>query len=220
MEGRRRMAQHPSSPELLVPIEGAIDPDLIELPRPPRAPRVVSIVLMVATAVLAAVMAAALLGDVRYALAGAEPSAVGDLARWIPDRALENQFVRASGRLGSAGAIRYERPLERDSFRLAPVAGNERVWVEMRVPEGADAGPPTTFVGRLVPLAGATLRYRGLRRSVQEVTGAVIPADAWVLVDGATPAASRWTLALAALFVAFAGYNVVTIARMVRPVRG
>jgi hypothetical protein len=78
---------------------------------------------------------------------------------------------------------------------------------------------PTTFVGHLMPLEGAAFRYRGLNRSVQEVTGTAIPANAWVLVDGATPAASRWTVALAALFAVFAGYNLVTIARMMRPVR-
>jgi hypothetical protein len=54
---------------------------------------------------------------------------------------------------------------------------------------------------------------------VHDVTGAVVPSNAWVLVDGATPMASRWTVALALLFVVFAGYNLVTIARIVRPVK-
>jgi hypothetical protein len=71
----------------------------------------------------------------------------------------------------------------------------------------------------MMPIRGAAFRYRGLGSSVQELTGAVVPADAWVLVDGATPTASRWTVALAALFALFAGYNLVTIARIVRPVR-
>jgi hypothetical protein len=216
------MAQHPSSPELLAPLEGSVDPELLQLPRPPRVERLVSLALMVATAVLAAVMVVGLAGDVRYALASAEPEEVGDLGRWAPEAGMSNRFVRATGRLGSAGAIRYDRPLERDAFRLAPVEGNDKVWVEMRV-TGAEPSrfvPPTTFVGRAMPLEGAAFRYRGLAASVQEATGAVVPAQAWVLVDGATPTASRWTVALAALFVLFAGYNLVTIARIVRPVRG
>jgi hypothetical protein len=177
---------------------------------------------MVTTAVLAAVMVVGLAGDVRYALASTEPENVGDLIRWAPDRAMSNRFVRGTGKLGSAGAIRYDRPLERDSFRLAPVEGNDKLWVEMRVTgsEPSHFVPPTTFVGRVMPLEEAAFRYRGLGHSVQEVTGAIVPPRAWVLVDGATPTASRWTVALAALFVLFAGYNLVTIARIVRPVRG
>jgi hypothetical protein len=216
------MAQHSSSPELLAPVEGAVDPELLELPRPPRLERLVSLALMITTAVLAAVMAIGLSGDVRYALAAAQPFELGDLGRWAPDASMSNRFVQATGRLGSAGAIRYDRPMERDSFRLAPVAGNDRIWVEMRVPGGMEPGAfvqPTTFVGRLMRLERAAFRYRGLAHSVREVTGADVPAHAWVLVDGATPTASRWTVALAALFVLFAGYNLVTIARIVRPVR-
>jgi hypothetical protein len=222
MEGDALMAQHPSSPELLAPLEGSVDPELLKLPRPPRLERLVSLGLMVATAVLAAVMVVGLAGDVRYALASTEPDDVGDLIRWIPDGAMSNRFVRGTGKLGSSGAIRYDRPLERDSFRLAPVEGNHKVWVEMRV-TGSEPTPfvaPTTFVGRVMPLEAAALRYRGLGHSVHEVTGAVVPEHAWVLVDGATPTASRWTVALAALLVLFAGYNIVTIARIVRPVKG
>jgi len=177
---------------------------------------------MIITALFALVMIVALAGDVRYALTSADPYDVGDLTHFVPDASFSNRFVRGTGLLGAAGAIRYERPMERDSFRLAPVAGNDKVWVEMRVPASVESVPfvpPSTFVGRLVPLGKAAFRYRGLRRSVQEVTGADVAADAWVLVDGATPTSSRWTVALAMLFAVFAAYNLVTIARIVRPVR-
>jgi hypothetical protein len=201
-------------------LESAVDPELAVLPRPPRFERLVSVALMIATAILAGVLAVGLSGDVRYALASSEPDDIGDLAHWVPQADMSNRFVRATGRLASAGAIRYDRPLERDSFRLAPVAGNDKMWVEMRVPDGAEPFvPPTTLVGRLVPFQGAAFRYRGLGRSVQEVTGATLAPDAWVLVDGATPTSSRWTVALAALLVVFAGYSLLTIARIVRPVR-
>jgi hypothetical protein len=167
------------------------------------------------------VMTVGLADDVRYALASNEPEDIGDLVHWVPDPAMKNHFVRATGALASSGAIRYDRPMERDSFRLAPVSGKGEVRVEMRVPAGAEEGsfaPPTVFVGRLLPLRSA-FRYRGLERSVREITGAVVPPNAWVLVDGTTPAALRWTVALAALLVAFAAYNLVTFARMLRRVR-
>jgi hypothetical protein len=216
------MAPHPSSPELVAPANGSADPELLSLPRPPRLQRTISLVLMTVTAFLALVMTVALAGDVHFAFASAVPDDVGDMMHFVPDASMKNRFVRGTGMLSSASAIRYERPMERDSFRLAPLAGNDNIWVEMRVPEGVEGGqfvPPATFVGRLLPMHSAAFRYRGLGRSIHEVTGAGVPENAWVLVDGATPASSRWTVALAALFAIFAAYNLVTIARIVRPVR-
>jgi hypothetical protein len=218
----RHLSPSPSSPELLATADGSIDPELVALPRPPRLERLVSLSLMILTSLLAAAMAIGLAGDVRYAAASAVTTDIGELDRWAPDSSMSNRFVRATGRLGPTGAIRYDRPMERDSFRLAPVVGNDLVWVEMRVPAGAEPSgfaSPTTYVGRLLPLKSASFRYRGLERSVREVTGAVIRSDAWVLIDGATPMTSRWTVALALLFAAFAGYNMVTIARIMRPVK-
>ena len=154
---------------------------------------------------------------------GQEPLDIGDLARFEPPASPSNVFVRGTGRLSDAGAIRYDRALERDSFRLAPLASNEKIWVEMRIPreerEGAEAVAPTTFVGRLLPMQGWAFRYRGLARSVKQATGIVVADDAWVLVDGETPSASGWAVALAALFAIFAAYNVVTIVRILRRVR-
>ena len=46
-----------------------------------------------------------------------------------------------------------------------------------------------------------------------------IPVDAWLLIDGSSPRASRWAIALAALFVAFAGWNLFGVARVLRPVK-
>jgi hypothetical protein len=218
----RHLSPHPSSPELVGGPDAMVDPELLALPRPPRLARRVSLALMILTSLLAAAMAVGLAGDVRYAVASAEPTDVGELDRWTPDASMTNRFVRASGRLGGAGAIRYDRPMESDSFRLAPIVGNELVWVEMRVPAGAEESgfaAPTTFVGRLLPLKSASFRYRGLDRSVREVSGATVRPDAWVLIDGATPMTSRWTVALALLFAVFAAYNLVTIARIVRPAR-
>jgi hypothetical protein len=164
-------------------------------------------------------MTAVLASDVRYALSAGEPEPVGDLGRLVPDPALSNKFVRADGTLRSEGGIRYSRPLESDSFQLVPVVGNERLWVELRTPEGVPsaAAPPVMFVGRLLPAASFAFGLGGLRRSMPVSSGTSISADAWVLVDGATPVASQWTVALAALLVLFAAYNVIMIARILRP---
>jgi hypothetical protein len=204
------------------PVGDGADPELLSLPRPRRRERTVSLVLLGATAILTLAMAINMLGEVRYAFNADVPQDVGDLGRLAPTDALRDRFVRGTGWLGSTGTMRYDRPLERDSFRLAPIAGNDKVWVEMRVPPDSDGPgivPPTAFVGRLLPVDGGGFAYRGLRRSVHEVTGAVMPSDAWVLVDGATPAASRWAAPLAALFAVFAAWSLTAFIRIVRPVR-
>jgi hypothetical protein len=216
------MVPRNSSPELSVAADGSADPELLALPRPPRQERTLSLVLMGMTALLALVMTGALVGDLRYAMRGQEPLDIGDLAGFEAAASPSNVFVRGTGRLSDAGAIRYDRALERDSFRLAPLASNEKIWVEMRIPsagpEGSGVVGPTTFVGRLLPMQGA-FRYRGLARSVKQATGIVVADGAWVLVDGETPSASRWAVALAGLFAIFAMYNVVTIVRILRRVR-
>ena len=130
--------------------------------------------------------------------------------------------MHAKGLLGTTGAIRYARPFEGDSFRLHPVAGNEKIWVEIRVPEGMEGPrfvPPSDFTGRLVPFKGAGLRHAGVQKSVQRETAKTVSADAWLLTDGASPRASRWAVALFALFAFFALWNVVNVIRILRPVR-
>jgi hypothetical protein len=216
------MAENRPSSELLAGSDPLIDPELVALPGPPRQERTISLLLMAVTGLLAALMAVALAGDVKYAFAGAAPEDVGELSRLAPDEARSNTFVRADGALRAADAIRYRRPLEGDAFQLVPVSGNARVWVELRIPETAPNGasaPPVTFVGRLLPVGDIAFRWGGLRRSLSASAGVPIPPDAWVLVDGATPVSAQWTVALAALLVLFAAYNVVTIARILRPAR-
>ena len=131
--------------------------------------------------------------------------------------------MRASGLLGTSGAIRYGRAAEGDSFRLAPVAGNPGLWVEIRVPEGFEGPrfvPPTAFAGRLVPFRKAGVRHvRPDQVGARPDRGGVVPDDAWVLIDGSSPRASRWAVALTALFLGFAAWNVAGVARVLSRVR-
>jgi hypothetical protein len=76
-----------------------------------------------------------------------------------------------------------------------------------------------TFVGRLLPVRNIAFGLGGLRRSSSATSAGPLSGDAWVLIDGATPTSSQWTVALAALLAAFATYNLVMIARILRPAR-
>lgn len=197
------------------------DPELRALPGPPKKERTLAAALMIVTTVAALAMCWALGSEVAYATAAPIPRSVGDLTS-LDLSTVQPGYVHAKGLLGTAGAIRYARPFEGDSFRLHPVAGKDKIWVEIRVPEGMEGPrfvPPSEFTGRLVPFHDAGLRHAGVQNSVQRETGKSVPADAWLLIDGASPRASRWAVALLALFAFFAVWNLVNVIRILRPVR-
>ncbi len=199
----------------------AVDQELVALPGPPRRERTLTLALLTVTALASLAMVLALRRDAAYAFAPATPTDLGDL-RSAPEASFEaNHLVRAQGMLGAAGAIRYERPFEADSYRVSPVAGRHDVWVEVRVPAGAEGAryvPKSSFVGRLVRLDAAGPRHRGLAASVTAATGEATPRGAWLLVDSELPADARWAIALSVLFAGFALWNGVAIARIVRRV--
>lgn len=199
------------------------DPELLALPAPPKRERLVTVLLMAVAGIAAAMLAWSLRSEARYALAPSTPKELGDLAAVQLEPSLADSYVNASTTLlGSQGAIKYGRPAESDSYRLAPVAGNDKLWVEIRVPEGFEGPrfiPPNNFAGRLVPFSESGLRHAGLRGTVKAETGVEIPADAWILVDGSSPRASRWALGLVLVFGAFALWNLIGVVRLVGRVR-
>src|SRR5262249_41424154 len=96
------------------------------------------------------------------------------------------------------------------------------LWIEIRVPEGFEGPrfvPPTAFAGRLVPLKRAGVRHSSLAAAVREQTDITIPDGAWLLIDGGSPRASPWAVALLALFVGFALWNLAGVARVLSRVR-
>ncbi|MCU0685609.1 MAG: hypothetical protein MUF34_25765 [Polyangiaceae bacterium] len=199
-----------------------VDPELEVLPAPQRRVKWLTMGLMSLAIAVSLGMSLLLAGEVRYAFGGGPPREVGDLTHLTPGEELSNRYVRAAALLSMAGAIRYERPLEGDSFRLAPVAGNPAVWAEIRIPEGMEGPkfvPPTSFAGRLVPLREAGLRHLGLAASLRRLGGAEVPEGAWLLVDGASPRASRWAVALSLLFASFAAWNAAGLVRLAKPRR-
>jgi hypothetical protein len=215
----------PSALELAAASSGdELDPELLALPHPPRRERTLTVVVLAFAAALSLAMVFALRGDVAYALADTTPAGVGDLRAASSETlaANENRLVHAEGMLGAAGGIRYERPFVDDTFRTLPVAGRDDAWVDVRVPAGLENGrwePPRAFTGRLVRFGGAGPRHRGLAGAIRRVTGTGVPSLAWLIVDGEDPESARWTLLLAAMFLGFAAWNGVAIARIVRTVR-
>jgi hypothetical protein len=206
--------------------EQQLDPELADLPGPPRRARTMTVLFLAVAALAALVATIGLRREVAYALVGSSPVGLGDL-RVVPGAVLaanENRPIRAEGMLGAVGGIRYERPFVDDSFRALPVAGRAEpldMWVEVRVPAGQPAdgwAPPRSFAGRLVRLDAAGPRHRGLRAAIEQATHEHVPADAWLVVDGEDPPDARWAILVSLLFLGFAGWNAAATARILRKV--
>ncbi len=201
----------------------AIDPELLDLPDPPRGQRAFTVAVLALAALAALAMTFALRGDVLYALAAGRPKDLGDL-HWTDNRVLDihvDSFVSGDALLGAAGGLRYDRPLRDDTFRALPVAGRDDLWVEVRVPAGEENGrwePPRSFQGRLERLDAAGPGHRGLAAAIEEATGIRVPRGAFLLVDGEAPEHARWSILLASLFFGFAVWNALGIAQLVRRV--
>ena len=178
--------------------------------------------LLVLTALASVAMAFALRRDVAYAFASGAPHELGELSQVHFDQIEGNELVHARAMVGAGGAIRYERPFDSVSYRLAPVVGHPNIWVELQVPAGAETGrfvPSQEFSGRLVPFAKAGPKHRGLTRSIHDSTGRVVPEGAWLLAEGERPANARWAVALVLLFGMFAVWNLVTLGKLLRPAK-
>ena len=199
-----------------------VDPELLQLPDPPRRERRSTLALMAIAAAASATMAASLTRDAAYAFRSTSATDLGDLVASPASAFASNELVEGRGRLAGAGSIKYERPFESDSYRIAPVAGRSDVWVELKVPSGAESNrfvPKTEFSGRLIKFRDAGLRHRGLRSAIEDRTGQKVADDAYLLVDGQTPEGARAFAFLWAMFVTFALWNVITIVRLVRKVK-
>lgn len=198
------------------------DPELIELPPPRRPFRRLTLATLAITTIAAGAMVVGLSGDLGYAFARGEAFDVGSLASLQPRPGQRNTWVRGEGELEAIGGIRFERPLEADSFRLAPIRGNPKLWVQIRVPRGYENEhfvAPTVFSGRLVPLSSLGLRYQTLAVAPEAAgwKAGHLTGDAWLLIDSETPKNTRWVVGLVGLFVAFALFSIWALFSLLRP---
>lgn len=196
--------------------------DLAGLPAPRRPFRRLTFGVMIVTALASIGLLLGLRGELSYSFSGGRPADVGELSRVQLDEQRSNTWVRAEGELSTTDVIGYQRPLDRDLYRLARVEGTDRVWVELRVPREADDArfiAPSSFVGRLLPVSLAGLRYGALPDALVDAGREPLPRDAWLLIDGEAPAGTRWALGLGALLVAFAAFNLLGLARLAQRVR-
>jgi hypothetical protein len=197
------------------------DPELESLPEPRRPWRRATLFTLGLVGCLALTLMFSLRMEVTYALMVGEPVKLGELHHFNPDSNYANRWVQGSAELSPQGAG-FKRPLDPDRFRLSPVVGNPRLWVELREPAGSREEyfiPPSSFVGRLVPLQASGLAYGELLDALSASGQPTPPADAWILCDGVSPLSYRWFLGVTAVLLAIAGFCTYGLYHLAGPVR-
>ncbi len=177
---------------------------------------------MALAALCALALAVNLVPEVVFALSDSAPVELGELGPAKLEHQHHNRWVHAAGSLSAERAIRYQRPMESDSYRLAEVEGNPKVWVQVRVPAGEEDPhfvPPASFVGRLINARELSVRQEGLPEAVEQAGLGSLSGDSWILIDGEAPRTMRWVIGVVVLLLAFAVFNVVGILRLARPIR-
>ena len=197
------------------------DSELLELPAPRRPFRRLTFVVMAMTFLSSIGLALGLSGDFAYALKSGPPTDVGELAKLRADPELANRWVRGEGALSATDVVLYNRPLDADTHRLARVENHPELWVEVRVPSDADGErfvAPGSFVGRLVPVERAGVRFGALSSAVEEAGKAPLSENTWLLLDGEAPRTTRWVIGVMLLLAGFAAFNIAGLVRLSRPV--
>lgn len=217
------MPRYPSSPELLG-TSAASDHDLEALPAPRRPWRRATLGALALSAIGSLFLVYELRGEAVFALEAGPPVDLGELSQFHASPPNANTWVHGTGALRPDGAVHYARPLEHDTYRLAQIEGNEKLWVQIGVPDdpsdpdGAHFVPPTSFVGRLIPVSRAGIRHGMVRAAVGDAWQGTVPDDAWLLVDGEAPTTTRWALGLCGLFLGFAAFNLFGLAKLTQKV--
>jgi hypothetical protein len=201
--------------------EDSLDPDLVALPAPSRTRSLSGIALMVTVLLLSLGLMVRFRGDLEYFwLAERAPRELGRADRISVGTLEDNEYVSLEGMPMASGSVRFRRLNREGTFRIYPLAGQPKVFVERFTPEGRSTSREEhgLYTGRMVRFATAGGSYRSVRAYLEQQLGTPVADDAWLLVDGEAPGTRYWTVALYAVLAAFFLFNVVMLWRYSRPI--
>lgn len=193
------------------------DGELRELPKPKRPVRTITLALMAVTGLLSLLLAFSLRHEARFATERSRAVDLGGFTEATELAAHDGGYVRVRVALTDRPTAVFERALESTRYRVSQVAPER--WVVYPVPPQLDGPrfvPPSLVAGRLVRVEDLGVRFRGVEAQMAQLGGGT--ASGWVLVDGEDPFTMGWVLALEALLVAFAAFNLLSLVRLLRPV--
>jgi hypothetical protein len=200
-----------------------LDADLVALPAPSRTRGLTGVALMVTVLFLSAGLMVLYRGDLHYfAFATTVPRDLGVADRISVGDLEENEYVTLRGMPLAARAIRFRKLGQTGLFRVYPLAGQSKIFVERFSEDGTRSGrgrPHGIYSGRMMRFADAGAGYKSVRQYLEQRMGTPVPDDAWLLIDGEAPGDRYWTVAMYAMLVFFFGFNVIVLFKHSRPVK-
>lgn len=196
-----------------------VDEMLTGLDAPPQARRRVLTILLSAISVASLFLAVQFKDDLRYAMASASATDLGEGITATPTAADANHLVTLRARPSMAGAVTYSRVLLPGQHMVFPVAGREGqspLYVQVS-DDHREALTRGEFQGRLIPFNAAGGRYAQVGAFVHEKFDQRVSGATWLLVDGATPRSVMWAPFIVTLLLALAISDVALMLRLLRP---
>lgn len=204
----------PAGPGADVDPEG-VDPELLALPAPPRARRLVTLVVMALVVVAAMALAVSLRHDLAYFFSSGQTIDLGDVHAVDPAHLEPNTHVRIRGTPMMSRAVRYRRVLTGGRYVVFPLAGQRTVYVQ--VEDREEAVGRSEFSGRLVTFAQLGGRMSAVEGYLGREMDLPVSGESFLILADETPGSYAWALLLAALCALFVAIDVFLLLRWFRP---
>ncbi|MCS6800147.1 MAG: hypothetical protein NZ898_16775 [Myxococcota bacterium] len=198
----------------------ALDPELLALPAPPSARRILAVGLMVAVVLAATALLAMVRGDIRYFFEQAHPEELGHAVALDPKALVPNRHVRVVGTPMLSTAVRYRNPLTGARYELFALAGQRALFVQVPLDEQTERRlARAEFSGRLVTFGLMGGRLDAVRHYVAGALGVPVTPETFVLLADEPPRSAGWAVALGTLCVCVLVLNAWLAVRWFRPLR-
>ena len=194
----------------------AVDPELLALPAPPRARRMMTLVVMAVVVVAAMALALSLRHDLAYFFSSPATIDLGDVSTIDPAELEPNSHVRISGTPMMSRAVRYRRVLTGGRYMVFPLAGQRTVYVQ--VEDRTDALGQSEFSGRLVTFGQLGSRMSTVRGYLGGELDLPVSNESFLILADESPSSYGWAFVLAALCLLFVLIDVWLLLRWFRPI--
>jgi hypothetical protein len=203
-----------SEPKREEKLKDIIDPELLSLAAEP-AKRRRHPLLMISVILIGAFLIYWLRVDMAYFFASPEPQELGDVMDLDLETVRSNTCVHITGYPNPTTVVRFSKRLSKGFFRLFPLVGGKKVYIQMHYAEEAGKNKkrsgselPGEFTGRAIRFktlekTGITgSSYRNIRKFFFDKFLIDISEDAVLVMDGESPR-SYWPYVLLSGVLAF-----------------
>ena len=192
------------------------------MPAPSRTRGLAGVALMATVMLLSVALMALYRGDVVYFFSQPVAQELGEADQLRAGDLEPDQYVTIRGMPLAGRAIRFRRFAHAGLFRIYPIAGQPKIFVERFTPEGTAPGRAALhgeYTGRILRFSQAGSGYQSVRHYLEQQMGTPVPDDAWLLIDGEKPRDRYWTLAIYAMLGWFFAFNAFFLYRHSRAIR-